>query len=237
MNTLVITIDGPAGAGKSTIARELAKRLGFDFLDTGAMYRCVTLAVLRQGVAFEDTERIARIAESLQLEMQHGRVTMNGEDVSQAIRQPEVTQHVTRVADNMAVRSVLSSLQRRYARGRCIVTEGRDQGTEVFVDSPCKFFLTASREERARRRWRELQQRGVATTYEEVLQQQDARDARDASRAVGGLRIAADAMVVDTDGLTTDEVIDQMVQRVRLEFPQLVSAADPRHAVDEGQEV
>ena len=148
---MIITIDGPAGSGKSTVARTLAKRLGFRFLDTGAMYRAVALAGVRAGVDFDRPEQLAWLAEKIELDVSENRVLLDGHDVTQAIRTSEVTAVTRHAADNPAVRELLVRLQRKAAAGENIVTEGRDQGSVVFPDAPCKFFLTASAEERARR--------------------------------------------------------------------------------------
>jgi cytidylate kinase len=207
---MIITIDGPAGAGKSSIARRLAERLGFAFLDTGSMYRAVTLAALRCGLGPSDNEAIARLAEDLTIDFDGTRTLLDGEDVSLAIRTPEVTAAVSLAADNVAVRERLVELQQQIAADRDIVTEGRDQGTVAFPQADCKIFLTASREERARRRYEELASRGEAITYEEVLAQQDERDRRDATRPVGALLKAADAVEVLTDGLSPDEVEERL---------------------------
>ncbi len=211
---LVITIDGPAGAGKSTVARGLAARLGFAFLDTGAMYRSVTLGCLRQGVSWDDASAIGRVAGRVEIRFEGDRVLLDGEDVSAAIRSTEVTDHIRWVADNAEVRALLGGLQRRAAVGMRIVTEGRDQGSEVFPDAACKIFLTASPETRARRRHAELAARGQAATYAEVLSAQIRRDQEDASRPVGALRPADDAVIVSTDGLSEEQVIERLVQIV-----------------------
>jgi cytidylate kinase len=213
--SLVITIDGPAGAGKSTVARLLANRLGFDFLDTGAMYRCVTLAVLRNGISLTNAPRIEALADQLEIELQGDRVLLNGEDVSEEIRTPKIAAAIGLVADNVSVRKTLSSLQRNWAAGRRVVTEGRDQGTEVFSDSPCKIFLNASPEERAQRRLAEMRQRGIETTYEQVLAQQIKRDQDDVSRPVGALRKASDALEICTDGLSLEVVVEKLAGIIR----------------------
>jgi cytidylate kinase len=212
---MIVAIDGPAGAGKSSIARRLAERLGFQFLDTGAMYRAVALAALRQGLGPDDRDKIAALAETLTIDMRHERTFLNGEDVSAAIRTSEVSAAVYLAADNVAVRRRLVELQRQIATGRDTVTEGRDQGTVAFPHAECKIFLTASPEVRARRRAEELQTRGEPATYEEVLAQQQDRDRRDAARPVGAMVKAADAVEVVTDGLTPEQVIGRLEAIVR----------------------
>lgn len=211
----VITIDGPAGAGKSTVAQRLASELQYEFLDTGAMYRCVTLAVLRSGMSLSDSAAVCEIAEQCEIGFSHDRVILNGEDVSLEIRSPKVAAAIGMIADNISVRKRLSQLQRSYAEGKCIVTEGRDQGTEVFPDSPCKIFLFASSEVRAKRRQVELANRGINMTLEAVLKQQQKRDEEDYSRPVGALKKAQDAIEVCTDGLSLDGVVEELVEVVR----------------------
>jgi CMP/dCMP kinase len=210
----VITIDGPAGAGKSTVAGKLAQSLGFDFLDTGALYRCVTLACLRANIALSDEAAVLKVAQGLAIRLDGTRVTLNGEDVSEAIREPEVTKNISAIADNRAVRALLTSIQRQCATGRSMVTEGRDQGTVVFPESRCKIYLVASAEERAKRRVKELADKNIDISYEEILETQERRDAGDAARPVGALRKADDAIEVCTDGLTFDEVVEQLRQIV-----------------------
>lgn len=212
---MIIAIDGPAGAGKSSIASRLAERLSFAFLDTGAMYRAVALAALRSSLGAQDEEAIAALADNLTIEFDGKRTLLDGEDVSTAIRTVEVSAAVHLAADNIAVRRRLVELQRDIASGRDIVTEGRDQGTVAFPNAACKIFLTASREERARRRFEELSNRGELVTFEEVLVQQDERDRRDESRPVGRLIKADDAIEFSTDGLTLEQVVDRLEQIVR----------------------
>jgi len=212
---MIVAIDGPAGAGKSSIASLLAERLGFAFLDTGAMYRAVALAALRKGLAKRDQSAIAALAEDLTIEFDGKRTLLDGEDVSAAIRTVEVSAAVHLAADNVAVRQRLVELQRQIAAGRDLVTEGRDQGTVAFPDAECKIFLTASREERARRRFEELSNRGELVTFDEVLAQQDERDRRDESRLVGRLLQAHDAIELRTDGLTLEQVVERLEQIVR----------------------
>jgi cytidylate kinase len=212
---MIVTIDGPAGAGKSSIARRLAERLSFQFLDTGAMYRAVTLAALRAGLGDGDAKQIAALAETLAIDLAHERTILNGEDVSAAIRTSDVSAAVYLAADNVDVRRRLVDLQRQIAGSRDTVTEGRDQGTVAFPEAECKIFLTASPEERARRRHAELAARGEMISLDAVLSQQQDRDQRDAARPVGALIKAADAVEVWTDGLSPDEVIERLEQIVR----------------------
>lgn len=212
---VVVTIDGPAGAGKSSVARALALRLGFRFLDTGAMYRAVAVAAQRAHVDCEDPQALAQLARNLQIDIEPRRVLLDGQDVTERIRDPDITALTRHVADNPGVRDCLVALQRRLAAHGQIVTEGRDQGTVAFPDAPCKIFLTASPEERARRRAAELRARGETACVDEVLAQQNQRDHRDRTRAVGPLVPAPDATVVLTDGLELPQVVDRIEAIVR----------------------
>jgi cytidylate kinase len=212
---MIITIDGPAGSGKSTAARELARRLGFRFLDTGAMYRAVALAGKRQGVAWGDADELARVAAGLKLELTDDRILMNGEDVTREIRTLDITTLTQYAADNEAVRRQLIDEQRAFAAGRDIVTEGRDQATVVFPNAECKIFLTAGEEERARRRFQDLKARGEEVDLGEVLAKQRLRDRRDVERAFGGLAKASDSIEVCTDGMTPEQVVDHLERLVR----------------------
>lgn len=211
---MIVTIDGPAGAGKSSVARQLARHLGFQFLDTGAMYRAVALAGLRTGVDWDDPAGLEALLEKVELEFAEDQVRLDGEEVNAAIRQPEVTDVVHYVADHPGIRARLVELQRQLA-GENMVAEGRDQGTVAFPNAECKFFLTASPEERARRRQAELSARGVDTRFEEVLAQQEDRDQRDRQRSVGGMRVAEDAVQVVTDGMSSSEVVEHLAAIVR----------------------
>jgi cytidylate kinase len=215
---MIVTIDGPAGSGKSTAARGLAQRLGFDFLDTGAMYRVVAEECLRQAVG-PDGEEAGYIASTITIDLTGGRVLADGRDVTSAIRTPEVTRAASLVALNPDVRRALADQQRRHARGRNIVTEGRDQGTFVFPRAECKFFLVARPEERARRRHRELVRHHAGALLEDVLDQIHERDRRDETRAVAPLKAAADAVQIDTTDLSTDEVLARMEAVVRGRMP------------------
>lgn len=212
---MIITIDGPAGAGKSSVARALARRLGFRFLDTGAMYRAVTLGALRRGLDWDRPEQLARLARQLKIELIEDRVLLDSEDVTEAIRSSEVTSVSRFAADNPRVREHLVRLQRWIAGDGNVVTEGRDQGTVAFADAQCKIFLTAGPRRRATRRLRDLEAQGESTTLEQVLAEQEARDRRDEKRAVGALVKAADAVEVCTDGMTLEQVVDRAESLVR----------------------
>ncbi|MBP1771730.1 MAG: Cytidylate kinase [Holophagaceae bacterium] len=209
----LIAIDGPSGVGKSTTARRVASRLGWQYLDTGAMYRAAALAVHRAGLSLEDRPALERLLAGLDLAQNQGRTFLAGEDVSEAIRSQEVTRRVTPVSADARVREVLVEQQRRIgASGRWVV-DGRDIGTVVFTSACCKVFLTASPEARARRRFLELQAKGQSPDFEEVLEDQRRRDLADSSRAVAPLRKAEDAVELDSSGLSLDQVVDWIVAR------------------------
>lgn len=210
---MIVTIDGPAGAGKSTVARRLADKLGFEFLDTGAMYRAVTWAAVHRGLDLQDDAGLAVLAAGIDLRMESGHVLVDGADVSSAIRTPDITAQVKFVADPPVVREVLVELQRRLVGEQDFVTEGRDQGTVAFPDAECKVFLTATPETRAQRRWEQLAE-NQRPSVEEILQQQNLRDHRDSKREVGRLMAADDAQELATDGLTLDEVVDRLAEWV-----------------------
>ncbi len=212
---MIVTIDGPAAAGKSSTARELARRLGFHFLDTGAMYRAVALAGLQRGIAWDDAAAVAELVATSDLAITADCVVLDGEDVSQAIRTLEVTNLTRHAADNRIVREHLVALQRSLGKDRDLVTEGRDQATVVFPTAECKIFLTASAEVRAQRRLADLRAQGESVALEEVLAEQRERDRRDLEREFGGLRLAEDAIEVDTDGLTSEQVLQRLEQIVR----------------------
>ena len=212
---MIVTIDGPAGAGKSSVARFLAERLGFQFLDTGAMYRSVAWLALAEQVAWDDSARIVELVCELDLQLKGNQVLLNGQDITREIREPEVGQVIHHVADNQQVRKQLVQLQRKLVADQNVVTEGRDQGSVAFPDADCKIYLTASPAERAHRRVAQLKERGVTISWEEVLVQQNERDQRDRQRPVGGLAKAVDAVEVSTDNLSVEQVVDELEALVR----------------------
>jgi len=214
-DSVIITIDGPAGAGKSTVARALARWLGFRYLDTGAMYRAVALAGLRRGLAWDQPEDLAQLADELRIEVAGDRILLDGEDVTEAVRTSEVTAVTRYAADNPRVRQRLVALQRAAAAGQDVVTEGRDQGSLVFPGAECKIYLTASPDERARRRLGDLEAQGKAELLDKVLDDLNRRDGEDVRRPVGPLVRPPDAVEINTDGLTVDEVVGRLESLVR----------------------
>lgn len=217
---ITVAIDGPSGAGKSTIARAAARRFGLIYVDTGAIYRTVSLAGERAGIDCADTAAVQALLPGLKIELVYDaageqRMLLNGEDVSEAIRLPEVSILASRVSALAVVRAFLLDMQRSLARTHSVVMDGRDIGTVVLPDADVKIFLSASPEVRARRRWLELQEKGTPDTYEAVLADLIARDERDSNRAIAPLRPADDAVLLDTSGMTLQESIDAILKLIR----------------------
>lgn len=217
---MIITIDGPAGTGKSTVALVVAERLGFDFLDTGAMYRAIGLEALRRQANLEDRRELTFVAQHVRIEFDWSKhppaVILNGEVVTHLLRSGEATRAASYVAVVPGIREMLVKQQQQIGRERAnLVTEGRDQGTVVFPDAKFKFYLDARPEERARRRVAQLRARGEIVDAGEILNQILARDQRDREREVGPLAIPADARVIDTTQLSQDEVVRRIVETVR----------------------
>jgi cytidylate kinase len=220
----VVAIDGPAGAGKSTVTKRVADELGYLLVDTGALYRTVALAAQRAGVVWEDSDALGKLAHALvsehAVELAYRKasgltVRLRGEDVSRAIREPEVSQGASKVSAVPAVREALLDMQRQAGARGGAVLEGRDIGTVVFPDAEAKFFLTANVDVRARRRFDELLARGGNPELTEVQREVAERDFRDSNRPIAPLKQAADACVIDSSALSIDQVVARIVQRVR----------------------
>ncbi|KPK40879.1 MAG: hypothetical protein AMJ65_10300 [Phycisphaerae bacterium SG8_4] len=220
MSDLIVTIDGPAASGKSTVARLLADKLDASFLDTGAMYRAVTLAAMQAGVDLNDQRKLLEIVQKckFQFSAEAGKtaVCIDNTDVTEQIRDPEVTSNARYIAGEPTVRAELVRMQRQFAAARQkIVTEGRDQGTVAFADADVKFFLTADAGERARRRQADLGGKDNDQSLEQIQKAIEERDRSDESRAVGPLKPADDAIVVDTTDLSIDQVVEKLLALVK----------------------
>jgi len=213
-----VTIDGPSGAGKSTVAKELAKRLGYLYIDTGAMYRVVALEAREKGNEAENEDTFERWVSSLRITfLDRGgdvRILCNGRDRTQAIRSPEVSLLASEISKRRAVREALVRMQREMGEGGAVVLEGRDTGTVVFPGAEVKFYLDARSEERARRRFKELVEKGARVDYEETLREVVQRDQSDMTRSLSPLRRAEDAFLIDSTGRSVEEVIGEMIRLI-----------------------
>ena len=220
MTVAVVAIDGPSGAGKSTVARRLAAALGWDYLDTGAMYRAIALKADRLGIALDDDPGLGLLCRETEISLRRApdgglRVVLDGEDVTEAIREHRVSELASRVSARLPVREAMTRYQRRLGEAAPSVLEGRDIGTVVFPDALVKVFLTASLEERARRRAQELMGRGQRVAYEDVLEDLRSRDANDSSREHAPLRPAPGSLQIDTTGMNVDEAVGKVIRAVR----------------------
>ena len=217
---LTIAIDGPSGAGKSTVGRALAKRLGYLYIDTGAMYRAVALEVKEKALVLEDESKLSALVSSVQITFvgkgKGTSVLCNGKDVTKAIRSPEMSRLASDISRKKVVREALVQKQREMAMGGGVVLEGRDIGTVVFPDAEIKFYLDANAEERGRRRFKELVGKGVKVDFDETLEEVRKRDDNDMNRAISPLRKAGDAFFIDSTGRTVEEIVEEMVNRVKV---------------------
>ncbi len=216
---MIVAIDGPAGTGKGTVSKLIAERLGFTYIDTGAMYRCITLKMLNNDIKLEDTDKIIEMFENTKIEFENStdddgklvqKVFLDGEDVSKEIRTPRVTEYSSPYSALPLIREKLVDLQRKMAVGNNVVMEGRDITTVVFPNAELKIYLDATPEERANRRYKEYISKGIETTYEETLEAINKRDYTDMHKEVGALKIAEGAIVVDTTNLSIEEVYETL---------------------------
>jgi len=219
LKKVIVAVDGPAGSGKSTVAKGVARRLGLPYLDTGAMYRALTFLAIRKKVPLADPKKLARLARQCRIEFRSGqggtsRVLIDGLDVTRQIRRPRLTQKVRHVASVPAVRAQMVKLQRRIGKQSGGVVEGRDITTVVFPKAPHKFYIDADFRTRVRRRYEELRRKGMNSTLEEVARDQKDRDESDFKRKVGPLRKAKDATYLDTTALTIDQVVDKISESI-----------------------
>ncbi|MDF1526297.1 MAG: (d)CMP kinase [bacterium] len=215
----IVAIDGPSGSGKSTVAAMLATKLGYMHLDTGAMYRAVALAAALGNIPYDDAKGLDELCEQIRIEMRRNEgvvsVYLNGQDVTEKIRSPEMSLGSSAVSAVSEVRSHMVRLQREIGSSGGIVAEGRDMGSVVFPDTPAKFYLDASPEERARRRWLQLKEMGIDEAPEKVRREMDERDQNDTSREHSPLKKADDAIIVDTTGMSVDQVIEKLADKVK----------------------
>lgn len=210
-----IAIDGPAGAGKSTIARMIAGSLGFVYIDTGAMYRALTWKAIENGLELEDYQGLSQLALATDIHFQHSpgiqQVICDGDDITEAIRSPQINANVSKVAAQAPVRKIMVEKQQQMAKSSDVVMDGRDIGEQVLPDADFKFFITASLEERVKRRVLELNSQGFSVDLQEVKMEMAARDKMDSERAVGALKILPDAYVIDTSNLSIDDLLPKML--------------------------
>ncbi|MBO5478925.1 MAG: (d)CMP kinase [Clostridia bacterium] len=217
--SFIVAIDGPAGTGKGTIAKLVAKEFGFMNVDTGAMFRCVTLAMIRENIGISQSEKIEKLLNEIKIELKEENgeqvVFLNGEDVTNQIRTPEINSFISDISKIPQVRTKLLELQRKIAQGKNVVMEGRDIGTTVFPNADVKIYLDASSEERARRRVIQNEEKGIVMTYEEVLESVKRRDKEDSERKISPLKKADDAILVDSTNLTIDEVAQKIYSIIK----------------------
>ena len=210
-----IAVDGPSGAGKSTIAKAVAQKLSIDYIDTGAMYRAIGYKMLKKGVSVDDLAAIQELLNTTEIDFSKGNTILDGQIVNDLIRTPEISKQASKCSAVAIVRKKLVDLQQKKGQAKSVVMDGRDIGTVVFPDAEYKFFITASPEERAKRRFKELLAKGQKVDYDQVLADITARDYRDSTREVTPLRKAEDAIEVDTTHMTIDEVLEYICKEMK----------------------
>ncbi len=216
---MIVAIDGPAGSGKGTVTKEIAKRIGLINLDTGATYRCVTLASIKAGLPLSDEDGIVNLIDELKIEFKYDndsiRVFLNDKEVTDEIRSFEVNKIVSQVSSIVPVRLKMVDLQRRMAEGKNVIMEGRDIGTYVFPNADVKIYLDADVEERAKRRFKENKEKGMDVSFEEILENIKKRDENDKNKTIGALKVAEDAIIVDSTKLTIEEMTDEVEKIIK----------------------
>lgn len=217
--SFIVAIDGPAGTGKGTVTEKLSKKLGLINIDTGATYRCVTLAMIKENIKLEELEKINKLLENIQIELKNEKkeqiVLLNGEDVTKQIRSKEVTSLVSQVSSIKEVRLAMTGLQRKMAEGKSVIMEGRDIGTYVFPGADVKIYLDADVEERAKRRYKQNQEKGIEMSYKEILENIKKRDENDKNREFGALKVANDAIVIDTTNMSIHQVVAKIEKIIK----------------------
>ncbi|MEO2065455.1 MAG: (d)CMP kinase, partial [Desulfurobacteriaceae bacterium] len=210
INPRIITIDGPAGAGKSTLAKEISKRFGYTHLDSGAIYRAIGFASKEMGIDLNNEKEVLEIAKKLKIELKGSKVFVNGKDITEEIRTPKGGVLASQVAQHREVREVVVKILRNLARGKKVVIDGRDAGTYIFPEAQLKIYLTASPEERAKRRYRELVEKGFKVSYEQVLKEVVERDKKDKSRKFAPLTVPKGAVIIDSTGKSLEQVLNEV---------------------------
>lgn len=214
--SFIVAIDGPAGSGKGTVTKQVAQEMGLTNIDTGATYRCVALAVIENNVLLEEKSKIIELAKNIKIDMDtEQNVFLNGRNVTQQIRSKEVSAIVSQISNIKDVRLLMVDLQRKLAEGKDVIMEGRDITTYVFPNADVKIYLDASIEERAKRRYKEMQERQIEATYEEILENIKMRDENDKNKEIGSLKIAPDAIVIDTTELSIEKVTEKVKEIIK----------------------
>ena len=215
VSSVKIAIDGPSGAGKSTIAKLVAAKLGYDYIDTGAMYRAIGYKMLKEDVKPEEIERLKLMLDNTEVDFINGKIMLDGDDISDKIRTPEISKAASMCSGIPEVRTKLVEIQRQIGNRKSVVMDGRDIGTNVFKDAEYKFYLDAASTERAKRRFEELKAKGQTVVYEDILKDVEDRDYRDMNRDLNPLRKAEDAILIDSTDMSIDEVVDTMIAEIR----------------------